>query len=95
LEDGEAPYNLGNYALIQQEYDVIEALNEGLKDAQRIFRILNMALLSVAHEKQWFLTPWVVKKTNNKSFAYTPAATLVRGKDGNSKVLRVALEGYL
>jgi hypothetical protein len=54
-----------------------------------------MALLSVACKKQWFLTPWVVVKANNKSFASILATTLVSSKDGDLELLRVALEGPL
>ena len=40
---------------------------------------------NVTYKKQQLLTPWVVKKADRKSFAYTPTATLVPGKDGNLK----------
>jgi hypothetical protein len=54
-----------------------------------------MALSSVACEKQWFLIPWMVEKVDNKTFIYIPIAILVHSKDGDSKVLRVALKGSL
>ena len=60
LAEGEQCGNLADYSLIGSDEDVVLALKDGLKEAQAMIRTLNMAPLSVARNKQWFLEPWVV-----------------------------------
>lgn len=43
LEEGEARCNLAYHSEIATDVDVILALKEGLKEAQKIIRIINMA----------------------------------------------------
>jgi hypothetical protein len=71
---------------------VIDALNEGFVMAQRILRALNMAPSSLAQNKKWFVTPWLVELTDAKHFAYTPGKRPVAGDDGDAEVLRDALD---
>jgi hypothetical protein len=51
-----------------------------------------MAPSIVACQKQWFMSPWVVEKSDAKSFAYTPLATPSTVDDGDAKVLCLNLE---
>ena len=43
--------------LIADNAAVVDALKEGHKEAQKLLRLLNMALSSVAQNKRWFLEP--------------------------------------
>ena len=92
LSKGELPCNLGDYNAIQTDADVVAALKEGMKEAQGLLRVLNMAPSIAATRKQWFTTPWEVEKNVVKSFAYIPGAIAQAGEDRDAEVLRVALE---
>lgn len=91
LED-EVPCNLADYSLITTDDDITSALQEGLKEAQGMLRILNMAPPVQCTNKMWFLTPWIVEKADPQNFAYVPASKPVRGEDGDAEVLRADLE---
>ena len=87
LQEGEARCDLSDYSQVSTDADVISALKEGLKEAQSVIRILNMAPSTVAKKKDWFLTPWVVEKADFKSFAHVPQRNPVAGEDGDVEVL--------
>ena len=63
LED-KVPCNLAYYSLITTDDDVTSVLQEGLKEAQGMLQILNMAPLMQCTNKTWFLTPWMMEKAN-------------------------------
>lgn len=46
--------DLADYSFISTNKDVVLALKEGLKEAQKMMHILDMALSST---KAWFITP--------------------------------------
>jgi hypothetical protein len=48
-----------------------------------------MAPSTIARQKEWFTTLWVLEKADTKSFAYTLSRVPVARKDGDSKVLQV------
>ena len=86
--------NLADYSLVSTNLDVICALKEGLKEAQGMLRILNMAPSNYASavKKLWFLTPWKVEKEGPTHLAYQPVATPQPGVDGDAECERVRLE---
>jgi hypothetical protein len=88
LADGETALDLGDYSAIGSEDEVIEALKEGLCEAQRQLRILNMAPSSVARHQEWFNLPWLAEMKDPKSFAYTLTLTPELGEDDDLEVLR-------
>ena len=90
LVEGEMPCDLADYNSSQAKEDIIVPFKEGLKEAQSLLRILNMAPSTIARLKQWFHIPWVLEKSDTKSFAYMPLGAPIAGKDGDSEVLRVA-----
>lgn len=92
LGELEVPCNLADYTLIATNVDVISALQEGLREAQSMLRVLNMSPAVQCRNKSWFLTPWVVERTDPQHFAYVPANLPVRGEDGDGEVLRADLE---
>ena len=51
LGDGEDPCDLGDYSSIAFDANVVAALKEGLKEAQKVLRVLNMAPSVHAREK--------------------------------------------
>lgn len=50
----EVKCDLVDYSFIFTDKDVVLALNEGLKEAQKMMHILNMAM---SFTKAWFITP--------------------------------------
>ena len=90
LADGESPCNLGDYSLICSPQLLVSALEEGLLEAQRVLRSLNMAPSIQARPaiKQWFYKPWLVEKTDPRHMAFVPRTRIVRGEDGDAEVLR-------
>ena len=92
LAEGELACNLSDYTLIATDDDVIAALQEGLKEAQSMLRVLNMSPSIQCANKVWFMTPWLVEKADPQNFAYVPTKSPVRGEDGDGEVLRADLE---
>ena len=69
LDDGEDPCDLGDYSSIASDADVVAALKEGSKEAQKVLRVLNMAPSVHAREKEWFLKPWNLERLDrSKAF---------------------------
>jgi hypothetical protein len=58
LQEGETVADLEDYGGIQMEAEVIAALKDGLREAQQLLWILNMAQSSVA-KKEWYTAPWI------------------------------------
>ena len=83
LVDGEIPANLGDYLGVMADRDLVVALKEGLKEAQGVLRVVNMAPSSVASDKTWFQNPWMVEVADVKHWAYTPPKTPTPGEDGD------------
>lgn len=94
LLEGETPADLGDYSLIATDFDVIAALKEGLKIAQDMLRVLNMAPPNQASPaaKLWFRSPWEVEKLDSKHLAYQPSAMLQPGTDGDAECERQRLQ---
>ena len=92
LQEGETACNLGDYTLVATNDLVTTDLQEGLKLAQGMLRILNMAPSIQCSNKDWFLIPWLMEKDDPSSFAYVPSKTPVQGEDGDAEVLRNDLE---
>jgi len=94
LRDNEVPPNLANYTVVATDELVIEALKEGLKDAQRLINTLNMAPNAQAssRNKDWFHKPWISEQSDPQSFAYAAPAKPVHGEDGDMEVLREDLQ---
>jgi hypothetical protein len=91
LVEGHASPNLVDYSQIKEDSDIIEALQAGLKEAQSMLRVLNMAPSSIARDKHWFLQPWSIEALDPKHWSYVPAAKATVGEDGNGEVLRDAM----
>ena len=53
--------NVRDYSLLSTNDDVILALKEGLKEAQKLLQVLEMVLSIVAKNKIWFETPLEVE----------------------------------
>ena len=94
LSEGEIGCNLGDYSLIESDEHVVAALKEGLKEAQAMIRVLNMAPSSqcTAEKKTWFYTPWLLEKSDPKHMSFTPGEKPIQGEDGDAEVLRSELE---
>ena len=88
LVEGDIACDLSDYTLVATDDNVIDALKAGLKEAQSLLRVLNMAPAVQCANKTWFLTPWVLEKMDPQNFAYIPATCPVRGEDGDAEVLR-------
>jgi hypothetical protein len=95
LEGGEETCNLGDYTLIHSKEEVVLVLKEGLGEAQKLMRTLNMAPSNTARQKQWFKVPWKVEAADVKSFIYTHTVTPEDGDDGDFEVLWVTIEQTL
>lgn len=67
-------------------------MQDGLQDAKKMLIVLNMTPPLDSGNNSWFLTPWVLKSDDLHFFAYILMARLVRGEDGDAKVLRHDLE---
>jgi hypothetical protein len=63
LGSGELKTDLGDYTLVGTNDLLVEAMKEGLLEAQKMLRSLNMAPLVVAKQKKWFTQPWTVERT--------------------------------
>jgi len=88
LVDLDVKCDLVDYSSIFIDKDVVLALKEGLKEAQKMMRILNMAPSST---KAWFITLWVLEKLDPKYMAFVSGKCLVLGEDGDNEVLRETL----
>jgi hypothetical protein len=66
LKDGEVAVDLADYSELSDHSQLVLALQEGLKEAQSLLRVLNMAPTIVAREKRWFLKPWKVEREDPK-----------------------------
>ena len=89
LEDGETLCDLGDYSSVSSDIMIIEALKEGLVEAQRMLNCLNMAPSAQASrdKKIWFKTHWEVERKHPKHLAFIPGAPIY-GEDGDGEVLR-------
>ena len=67
LAPGEVRCDLEDYNLVSTNDDVVSALKEGFKKAQKILHILNMA---PSCSKVLFHTPWILEKANSKHLAF-------------------------
>jgi len=94
LQPDELRCNWGDYSLIPDNDSIVGALREGLKEAQQMMRVLNMApsVQCQAKKRIWYDKPWVVERSDPKSFAYSPSGRVVSGEDGDSEVLRDQLQ---
>lgn len=92
LVEGEVVCNLSDYTLIATDDDVTVALQEGLKEAQSMLRVLNMSPSVHCANKVWFMTPWLVEKEDPHNFAYVLTKSPVRGEDDDGEVLRANIE---
>ena len=92
LEAHESRVDLGNYTQIASNEDVVLALKEGLMEAQVMLRVLNMAPSAQCRSKVWFLTPWIIEQGDPKHMAYVKSKNAIIGEDGDSEVLREALD---
>lgn len=72
LGDGEEPCNFGDYSSIASDAHVVAALKEGLKEAQKVLWVLNLAPSVHPREKEWFLKPWNLDQLDPKHLAYKP-----------------------
>ena len=90
LGEGEGEPNLGDYSLVSTNEGVVKALNQGLKEAQRVITSLNMAPNPqvAAKLRVWFDKPWIVERADKLSFAWAATSKPVRGEDGDMEVLR-------
>ena len=91
LKEGEVATDLGDYTKLSETDKLVSALQKGLREAQILLHILNMAPLTVAREKMWFIQPWKVECEDQKFWAYLPAKKVTVGEDGNGEVLREAM----
>jgi hypothetical protein len=91
LKDGEVAADLADYSELSDHSQLVLALHEGLKEAQSLLRMLNMAPTTVAREKRWFLEPWKVEREDLKFWAYLPAKKVTAGEDDDGEVLREAM----
>jgi hypothetical protein len=91
LAEGKTPPNLGGYLHISDDSNIVNALKEGLKEAQSMLRILYMAPSTVAREKRWFLQPWSIEKQDPKHWSYVPPLKPIAGEDRDVEVLCEAL----
>jgi hypothetical protein len=74
LEVGEEVANLVDYSGLEGDEGIIFALKEGLKEAQGLIRVLNMAPLACARNKKWYLEPWIEEARDPSfAFSYKPA----------------------
>jgi hypothetical protein len=92
LESREHKAGLGDYTLVGTDDLLVEAMKEGLLEAQKMLRSLNMAPSAIAKHKKWFTQPWTVERTDAKHFAYIPSKTPVADEDGDAEYLRYTLE---
>lgn len=92
LNATEIACDISDFALITIDADVIAALQDGLREAQNMLTVLNMAPLADYANKSWFLTPWVLEKVDSSSFVYALALSCIRGDDGDAEVLRQDLQ---
>ena len=73
--------------MIEYDEHVVVALKEGLKEAQAMIRVLNMAPSSqcTTKKKTWFYTPWLLEKSDPKHMAFTPGENQYKEKMGMLK----------
>lgn len=90
LEEGETQADLGDYSMIISDKEVVAALEEGLKEAQGLLRILNMAPSATYTRdlREWYDCPWKVERLYKKQLAYTPTSKPTLGEDVDMKVLQ-------
>lgn len=66
LVEGATMANLGDYNLVSNDDMVVDALKEGLRNAQRMLRTLKMGISPHAKNKKWFIHPWDMEKVEAK-----------------------------
>ena len=90
LEEDEVEPDLVDYTTVSSNREVVTALKEGLKEAQKMLNSLNMAPSpqAFAKNKMWFEKPWTVELADTTSFAFSAVTKPVRGEDGDMEVLR-------
>lgn len=96
LEEGETLCDLGDYSSMSSDIMIIEALKEGLVEAQNMLNCLNMApsVQASRDKKVWFKTPWEVERKEPKHLAFIPGAPIY-GDDGDGEVLREQMRSPL
>jgi len=72
LADDEVEPDLGDYSAISSNEEVVTALKEGFKEAQKMIHSLNMALnpQATTKNKLWFDKLWVVECADTQSFVF-------------------------
>jgi hypothetical protein len=86
---------LDDYSELTTDDEIILALKEGLKEAQGLLRILNMAPFIVVCEKCWFLNPWTVEAEDPSHWSYIPPPKPTACDDGDGEVIRDAVFGEI
>lgn len=84
--------NLGDYDLVSNDDMVVDALKEGLRNAQRMLRTLKMGMSPHAKNKKWFMHPWEMENVYAKHLAYQPSKNPTPCKDGDFEVLREQIQ---
>lgn len=67
---------------------VIDALKQGLREAQRVLTSLNMAPSREARNRKWFVEPWTVEAQDKAHMGYVPPCRPILGEDGDGEVLQ-------
>lgn len=90
LHEDEVELDLGDYSAVSSNEDVVTALKEGFREAQKMLNPLNMApsLQAIAKNRVCFDKPWVFELADSQPFAFAPGARPVRGEDADMEVLR-------
>ena len=90
LGEDEVVPDLGDYSLVSSNNEVVLALKEGLKDAQKMMNSLNMAPSpqAAAKNRVWFERPWILESADTQSFSFHTTGKPVWGEDGDMEVLR-------
>ena len=68
LDDGEDPCDLCDYSSIESDHDVVVALKEGSKEAQKVLRVLNVAPSVHAREKNMVFKTMKLEAAGSKAF---------------------------
>lgn len=94
LKADETPCDLGDYLEIPTNVEVVLALKEGLKRAQRLLRHLNMApsVHARAKLKVWFNKPWELERIDEKFMKFKSTSKPVLGEDGDYEVIMHTLQ---
>lgn len=86
LKEDESATNLANYSRLEFKASIVSCLKKGLNSAHSMLRGLNMAPSAVARGKKS-----TVEAADSKHWSYHLPVSLVRGEDGDGKVMRESL----